>query len=427
MKLWRTGRSQAAVALLSVALVAITTGCGTEQAGQQSKIQLEIGTWGNFGYKTLIRDYEAAHPDIDIVERVADYKDHHTALAAALDSGDHVADIVGIDENYAVQFRNRHQDFHNLLDYGAGALAAQWLPWKWQQMLAEDGKYQIGLGTDVGGLAMCYRPDLFRAAGLPVDRNQVAALWPTWDQYIGTGQKFAAADLPAKWTDSATNIFNQVLAQQPVGYFDEQEHLVLGTDSGVRRAWDTAAAVVATGLSAKYVPFNHQWTAALQGGRFATLTCPAWALGWIQQNAPAARGMWDVARVPGGAGNWGGTWLAVPKGTQHPAEAYELARWLTAPEQQLRIFQETGNLPSQPALYDDPAIKRYTNPFFLDAPVGEIFPAAAQEKAPQYLGLRNSDVRNVFESQLTRYETGEFPAETAWTNAVAEARLLTGQ
>ncbi|WP_255529976.1 extracellular solute-binding protein [Planomonospora sp. ID67723] len=52
----------------------------------------------------------------------------------------------------------------------------------------------MGLGADVGGLAMCYRPDLFEKAGLPTGREEVSALWPTWDRYVETGKKFAAAE-----------------------------------------------------------------------------------------------------------------------------------------------------------------------------------------------------------------------------------------
>ena len=63
------------------------------------------------------------------------------------------------------------QQFVDLNKYGADKLKDQWLPWKWEQSLAADGKTQIGLGTDIGSLAICYRKDLFKKAGLPTDRD----------------------------------------------------------------------------------------------------------------------------------------------------------------------------------------------------------------------------------------------------------------
>jgi cellobiose transport system substrate-binding protein len=147
-------------------------------------------------------------------------------------------------------------------------------------------------------------------------------------------------------------------------------------------------------------------------------------LGWIKQNAPASRGLWDVTAVPGGAGNWGGSWLSVPKQSAHPREAYELAAWLTAPEQQLRVFTETGNLPSVPSLYSDPAVTSFRNPFFSDAPVGRIFTAAVSRKPAQYLGLRNAAVREIVENKLSKVEIGKLVPEQAWQEAVTEAQRV---
>ncbi len=50
--------------------------------------------------------------------------------------------------------------------------------------------------------------------------------------------------------------------------------------------------------------------------------------------------------MPGRAGNWGGSYLAIPKMSQHKKEAYDLVQWLTAPEQQAKLFQRIGNFPS---------------------------------------------------------------------------------
>jgi cellobiose transport system substrate-binding protein len=412
-------------ALAGLLLVAGSAACDGEQPGtDDGRLTLTVDTFGNFGYKALLREYQAAHPELRVVERVLEYNEHHEKLAQRLDAGSGAGDVVGIDEGYAVQFRDRRSDFVNLLDLGAGNLATNWLRWKWEATLSADGTYQIGLGTDVGGLAMCYRPDLFRAAGLPTDREAVARMWPDWTAYIETGKRFRAAELPAQWTDAASNIYNQILAQQPAAYFDRSEKLIIEDTPGVRRAWDLTVEMVLAGESAKYIPFNPQWRAALQGGRFATLTCPAWVLGWIQQNAPAARGQWDVAAVPGGAGNWGGSWLAVPAQSRHQEEAYRLAAWLTAPEQQLRVFTETGNLPSAPQLYDDPAVTAYRNPFFRNAPVGRIFASAVRSKPAQYLGRDNAAVRQVFEDKLSEVEIGVLPAGQAWSEAVAQARRI---
>ena len=209
-----------------------------------------------------------------------------------------------------------------------------------------------------------------------------------------------------------------------LGYYDSHERYLGGDSPGVRRAWEVSTSVVEAGVSAKLVAFSTQWTAALQSGRFATLPCPAWMLGTIQQSAPAARGTWDVTAIPGGAGNWGGSFLTVPKSSRHAAEAYQLASWLTATEQQRRVFVETGNLPSHPALYEDPAVRDLHNDFFRGAPVGKIFTAAAERKQPQYLGVRSGLLREPFEEGLMAAESGEKSLSEAWRETLDVAATV---
>jgi len=168
----------------------------------------------------------------------------------------------------------------------AASIQSRWLPWKWAQSLSADGKTQIGLGTDVGGLAMCYRKDLFQQAGLPTDRQQVSALWPDWQSFISTGEKFqAAAKSGVKWVDSATNMLNPIIAQQPVGYFDSSDQLVFDSNPGIRSAWDDTMAMISKKESAGLAAFSPEWNAGFKNGTFATVACPAWMTGYIKEQA----------------------------------------------------------------------------------------------------------------------------------------------
>jgi cellobiose transport system substrate-binding protein len=88
-------------------------------------------------------------------------------------------DVEAIEEGWIGQFKAQPDKLH-LNDLGADSLKGQWREWKWETSVATNGA-QIGLGTDAGGMAMCYRRDLFEKAGLPTERDQVSALWPTWD------------------------------------------------------------------------------------------------------------------------------------------------------------------------------------------------------------------------------------------------------
>jgi cellobiose transport system substrate-binding protein len=425
----RIVRTLGAVFLAAVVAAACSSGGGgggTSATNPNEKVRLTIGTFGDFGYKPLYQQYMKEHPNVTIVEHVAEYNAHHETLQTRLAAGTGADDIVAIDEGFIVQFKSQPDKFANLLDLGAGNIKDRWLGWKWAQSMPDE-KTQIGLGTDVGGLAMCYRKDLFQKAGLPTDRQQVSALWPDWNSYINVGKQFEAKNTGAHFFDASTQIFNAMLAQAPQGYYSADNALIIDSNPAVKAAWDSTVQAVKAGESAKLTSFSPQWNTGFKQGTFATLTCPAWMMGYIQDQAPNTSGKWDIASVPGNGGNWGGSFLAIPKQSKNQRAAYDLAAWLTAPEQELAIFKSTGNLPSQPKILDDPAVQALTKPFFSGAPVGQIFAASAKSLQPQYLGSKNGPVRTAVENALRRVEQGKQDPEAAWNQAVADAKKVAGQ
>lgn len=412
----RRGRALAATVVVGL----LATGCG-DSGGDDGTIELTIATFNDFGFTELYEQYMDENPGITITEQVSEYQSHHTQFATRLAAGTGAADVVAIEGDFLGQFTAQPQNFHNLLDYGAGDLADQWLPWKWQQSMP-DPETQIGLGTDVGGLAICYRRDLFEQAGLPSDREDVAALWPDWEGYLAAGQQFMEADTGAYFLDSGPLLFNAVLGQAPEAFYATDGSPIVDSNPAIKQAWDVVMAAVEGGMSANLTQYSTEWTTGLQQGTFASITCPAWMMAFIQSQAEGTAGEWDIAAVPnGGGGNWGGSWLTVPAQSDHPQEAYELAAWLTAPEQALSVFRSIGNMPSLVELYEDPELTGFSNPFFHDAPVGQIFTDAAQALEPQYQGPHSAAMRLAIQNGIRQVEDGQDDPDQAWENALGEA------
>nr|WP_245572382.1 ABC transporter substrate-binding protein [Actinokineospora enzanensis] len=400
-------------------LAIVLAGCADTGGG---RVEIVVATFGEFGYEPLFTEYERLHPDIHLVGRVSDFDSHHRDLITALAVGRGAADVVAVEEQYLPRMRQVKDKFVDLATYGAGDLRPQWAPWKWEQGLA--GPTVLGLGTDMGGLAMCYRRDLFAAAGLPTDRDEVAKLWPTWDGYAATADRFAERSPGAKFVDSAGTIYTAIVNQGEQNYFAKADDSFIGdTNPRIRRAFDVAAGLATRKRTAGVTTFTQPWNVAINQGAFATITCPAWMLAQIKQSGGAAgTGNWDVTSIPEGGGNWGGSFLTVPAQGAHPREAYEVARWLTAPEQQKALFLHDAILPSEPAVYHDPAVLGHTDPYFADAPVGRIFAASSDQVRPNYRGLRDADVRPKFGLALGRVEDGTQSVDAAWEQAVREAR-----
>lgn len=408
------------VAAAGAAALTLAAACsGQQTTTQPGQVELRIAYWGDFGLDELEDAYETLNPNVNIILNSGDYNAQHEALQQALLAGSGAADIAAIDEGFIVQFRTQADKFVNLLDKGAGSREGDYLAWKWDQAKSADGKV-IGLGTDIGGLAMCYRTDLFAAAGLPTDREQVSALWPTWDQFFAVGQQYVAAAGGKKFVDNATNLYNPILGQQSIGHFDTSETLQM--NGGPKTAFDLSIKAIDLGLSANLGSFSPEWNAGFVDGTFAVLACPAWMLGHIKNTAGDANaGKWDIAAIPGGGGNWGGSFLTIPASGQNIDEAYKFIDWVTQPAQQLEIFKKVGNMPSQPGMYTDPALLDFKNEYFNNAPVGQIFTKTAEGLKPQYLGKNNGKVRTAVENVLNSVQAGTVPSSGAWAIALEEA------
>lgn len=385
-----------------------------------------MNLFGKFGYSEAYKKFEAANPGVKIVETAeGDLGKYNTKLTQQIAAGGDAGDVVAIEEGQTVAFLAAADKFVNLQDHGGNDLKSRWLPWVWDKATTADGATTIGYGTDVGGLAMCYRRDLFEKAGLPTDREEVGALWPTWDEFIATGEKFDAGigDDKVAFIDSATNTYNSILMQQgDHTYFDRDDELVMDSNPAVRTAWDYAVKMTDAGLSAQLKAFSDEWNAGFKNGSFATIACPAWMTGYIKdQSGDANAGAWDIATVPGGGGSWGGSWLAVPTSSKHQEMALKLIDYLSDEEGQMLAFEAEGRLPSLPALYDQAELKDATNAYFNDAPIGQLFVAGAEQLKPVYLGAKNVPVRDAVENALRSVENGEVPAKQGWDDAVAAA------
>ena len=72
------------------------------------------------------------------------------------------------------------------------SLKGRWLDWKEKGATDSEGNL-IGYGTDIGPEGVCYRSDLFAAAGLPTDRDEVAKLLEgDWAKYFSVGADYTA-------------------------------------------------------------------------------------------------------------------------------------------------------------------------------------------------------------------------------------------
>ena len=397
---------------------------------------IKITTFGNVIQQWAIDEYKKLHPEIklDIIKVGMD--ESKSKLQNCLTSKT-CGDIYAQEVAYAGYWKSYKSSYFEDLS-NIGLRESDFLDWRWAHGTAKDGT-QIGIPTDVGGLQVAYRWDLFKAHGLPYTRDAVSALWPTWDDFIETGKRYTSKLTAAEkssctkkkicynFIDNAGTIYAAVLNQGTKKYYETNGTLIYKTNPQVKEAFTTTAKALSSGINARYNQFSSDWNIGMKKGTFAVVLAPAWMLDYIKQQAPrdkkknilaAEMKKWDIADLPGGGGNLGGSQLMVPAAAKKKTEAKAFIAWYLSPSIQLEIFNRYGLFPSTKSLYNNSALTGKRDAFFNNAPVGSIYTNSVKQLRPIYEGKNQRAIDSYFGQALSKVALGKMNASQAWDDAI---------
>ncbi|QDP41312.1 ABC transporter substrate-binding protein [Radiobacillus deserti] len=415
MKKWL---SMMGLFVLILALVACSNDKaeGEDGGSDGGKVELEFLVFGSTGYEKLIEEYEKENPNVKIKFNEGEMNDVHNNLFTAISAGSGAPDIAMIEVSQIAKFMQAQDRFYNLNDYGAEELSGNFLDWKWQQAQSVDGSFQIGFPTDIGPTTMFYRTDVMEAAGLPTDREELAAEIDSWEAFYEAA-KTIKEKTGKPISDAPEMVFNAIRDQQEQQYFNEDEELIV--EDTVKEAYDYTTKMIEEGLIGQNTLWTPEWGTAMAEGSYAAMPgAPGWMVNNVRSNAPDASGLWDVTKIPEGAGNWGGSFLTIPKESEHPEEAYDFISWLTAPEQQLEAFEIAGLFPSTPDVYENEEFLATTDEYFSGAPTAKIFAEAAQNVKPIYMGVNYAIVNTEIVTALTNVAVEGADPQAEWDAAM---------
>lgn len=410
--------SVATVAATSAAI--ILAGCAggggsTEESdGGSDTTELTLATFNDFGYTDELLAEFTDETGIKIVHNKAATSNDARANFFQKLGKEGLADVEAVEIDWFAEM----MQYSDLLAPVSDDLKGRWLDWKEASATDADGNL-VAYGTDIGPQGICFRADLFEAAGLPTDREAVAELFPTWDAFFEVGAQYTAAT-GKPFIDSANAVLQGLVNQEEITYEDPDGTIVATENPAVEEAYNTVVEK-AIPIAAYAGQWSDDWFASLASGEFATMLCPGWMLGVISGNAPDTTG-WDLANAfPGGGGNWGGSYLVVPANGKNVEAAQKLADWLTSPETQLKSFANAGTFPSQNDALTSDDLLGATNEYFNNAPSGQILTdrAAAIEVAP-YKGPKYFQYHDALQNAVTRVFDGLEDQKTSWNTWVTE-------
>lgn len=384
-------------------------------------VVLTVWAWDGVFSPDLVDAFEAENPDVRIDIRTNGFDQHHTGVQHAIADDGSLPDVLAIERTYLPDFLAHPDAFVDLATFGADGLASNYLPWRWNEGVAAEGQI-IGMPTDVGGLALAYRSDLFEQAGLPSAPEDVAERVRTWDDFLELGAQFEQSAINSSFVDSVDSLYRVRLGQEERAYVDDAGQPDFET--GVASAWNFTVDAIDNDLSAGFAQFSPEWNSGFGDDSFAAIAAPSWMRGYIAGVAPETASLWSIVPVPGISGNWGGSQLAVTDGGGTAEQAWRFVEYMTSVETQLELFRSNGNFPSTPELYETPEISELDDVFFGGQNVGRIYAASLEGLPSQPTTPGQRELDRIFAEGLAAVQLGEAESDEAWEIAIERANEL---
>lgn len=402
-------------------------GTDNTKEGTESTEKIELSFWslGTTNYEDLAKEYTKEHPNITFkFQNTSDQTAHHNNLTTALSAGSGAPDIFQLEIAFMERFINNQDKFYNLYDLGAKDLEGNYLEWKWKQATSVDGTFQLGLPTDIGPTVVYYRTDLAEQAGLPTDPEGFSAAIDSWDKFASVAKEFTSKT-GKPFADLTDLVYNGVRDQSPDQiYFNKEDGSFIGdSNPQVRKAYDFTVKGIQEGWIGNWILWSPEWQKAINDGDFGVMLGPAWIAGTIR-NAKDTAGKWQIAQLPEGAGNWGGSFLTLPKEGKHSKEAYEFISWVLNKENQLKSFKDSGLFPSIPAVYSEPSFTEEKDEFFGGQVISEAYAKSAERIKPVYYGPLHDQTDTIIKNALKNVLEKKADPQKEWESAMKQIKTL---
>jgi len=286
------------------------------------------------------------------------------------------------------------------------------------------GGHVYGLPHDVHPVVMIYNDTLWKAAG--VDLAKIL----TWDEFFQAAKKLTAEQKDGKPVHYALPSGNDGLANTMFMIWQQTGAQILDVNGAPTFTSPPFTAYVKkwfdwyqTGVFTAWDWGNFK--ALLANGTLASYISPDW---WVPQVTLAATGkdgdaraevkyQWRVRPLPvyakGGpaAASWGGTFMAIPKGTKDPDFIYKVIEYLEYDQSALKTrWEGTSMLPPFEAVWGDPMFAQ-PDPRFGGQKLGQLMVTTAKALPKINSGDVFWDAINDFSAQYTEMASGKISVE----------------
>lgn len=305
----------------------------------------------------LVRDFERENPDVRVQVQQIPWSAAHEKLLTAHVGGS-APDIAQLGNTWIAEFvaLNALEALGPRLAGSVGITPGSFFPGIWDTNIIDDIPYGIPWYVDTR--VLFYRKDILAKAGF----EEMPANWNDWRSAMEgvkrlVGSENYAIFLPANEPTQAVILGLQTGS----GLLAENATRGAFTKPEFQRAFRFYIDIFRDGLAP---PVANTEVANLYQefarGYFAMYITGPWNLGEFRRQLPAEMQQnWGTAPLPGPDGEGsgvslaGGASLVIFRESEHKDAAWRLLEFLSRPEQQLRFYEFTGDLPARLEAWED--------------------------------------------------------------------------
>ncbi|HOR45427.1 MAG TPA: extracellular solute-binding protein [Spirochaetota bacterium] len=292
------------------------------------------------------------------------------------------------------------------------------------------GEHTYGLPHDVHPVVLIYNDTLWKKAGVDVEKIE------TWDQFFEESKKLTAAKKGGKSVNYALPSSNGGLGDTMFMIWQQTGSNILAKDGKPSFTSPEFKEYVAKWLEWQKTGAFTMWdwgnfSALLKNGTLCSYTSPDWWVSQVDAAANDGKFQFKARALPaykaGGpvTASWGGSFLAIPKGTQDAERIYEIMEYMQYDASAIKVrFEETGMLPPFSSVWGD-AIFKKEDARFGGLKLGELQANLAEKMPSVNTGDIFWDALGDFGQQYTELASGKISLDDALKNAqeAAEKRI----
>ena len=347
------------VVTLVLASIALN-GCG--RGGSDGPVRLRFWAMGREGevVQELVREFERQNPGIRVTVQQIPWGAAHEKLLTA-HVGRSTPDLTQLGNTWISEFAALRavEPLERWLASSEAVPESAYFPGIWDTNVIDGVPYGIPWYVDTR--VLFYRTDLLAKAGY----SSFPQSWADWRRAMEAVKRVAGKDRFAIFLP--TNEYTPwIVFGLQAGSTLLDDHATRGvfSDSAYRSAMAFYLDLFRDGL-APAVPGNSiaNLYQEFERGTFSMYISGPWQLGEFRSRlSPAMQSSWGTAPLPGprgaasGVSVAGGSSLVMFRGSRHKPEAWRLIEFLSRPEQQVRFYRLTGDLPARREAWQDTSL-----------------------------------------------------------------------